>query len=195
MQLRRLGLCSGSAAGAHIMNAEAETWVIKRYGESEVDRKCRQLGITRHELSRQLWQEIDKLKRDIDQSDIEDLNNARIRSRHGRMGPAFLHEWTIDFPNEVIAQWYDTWKTAADQLLQEHLAQMSTQQRTSDVSATLTGVSLAIPSLSSQWCLANICDREEPRASNSSSVCDRDLRNTISIAQLLPVLWHAQRAL
>lgn len=135
------------------------------------------------------------VKRDIDQSDSGDLHNARIRSRHGRMGPGFLHEWTIDFPNEAIAQWYDTWTTAADQLLQAHLAQMSTQQRTSDSSATLTGVRLTRPTLSSQWYLANIDLREEPRAPSSSSVCDRDLLNTASPAQLLPALWHAQREL
>lgn len=33
MQLRRLGLCSGSGASIHMANAEAETWVIKKYGE------------------------------------------------------------------------------------------------------------------------------------------------------------------
>lgn len=156
MQLRRLGLCSGSAAGAHMVNAEAETWIIKRYGELEVDRKCRQLGISRHELSRQLWQEIDKLKRDIDNSDSGDTQSARIRSKHGRMGPGLLHEWTIDFPDEAIAQWYDTWTTAADQLLQEHLVALTAEQRANDVCATLTGVSLAIPILSSQWYIANI---------------------------------------
>ena len=195
MQLQRLGLCSGSAAGAHMINAEADIWVIKRYGEPEVDRKCRQLGISRHELSRQLWQEIDKLKRDIDQSDSEDLHNARIRSRHGRMGPGFLHEWTVDFPNEAIAQWFDTWTTAADQLLQDHLAQMSTQKRVGDVSATLTGVSHVMLSPISQWYPADINIREEPRAPSSSSVCDRDLRNMASTAQLLPALWHVQREL
>jgi hypothetical protein len=149
MQLRRLGLCSGSAAGAHMVNAEAETWVIKRYGELEVNRKCRQLDISRHELSRQLWQEVDKLKREIDYSDSGDHRSARIRSRHGRMGPGLLHEWTIDFPDEAISHWYDTWTTAADRLLKEHLAALSTEQRMGDITATLTGVGLTTPFLSS----------------------------------------------
>jgi molecular chaperone DnaK (HSP70) len=150
MQLQRLGLCSGSDAGSHKVNAGAEAWVIRKFGELEVDKKCRQLDITRHEFSRQLWQEVDKLKRDIDSKDSGDLHWARISGSHGRMGPGLLNEWTIDFPIEAITEWFDDWTSAADQLLQQHLATLSPEQRTSDISATLTGVSLPMPFPSSQ---------------------------------------------
>lgn len=107
MQIQRVGLCSGSGAGAHMINAEAEIWIIKEYGEAEVDRKCRQLGISRHEFSRQLWKEIDKLKRDMNESSIGDLHRARIDGSHGRMEPGLLNDWMIPLPDEAIAQCFD----------------------------------------------------------------------------------------
>ena len=156
MQIQRVGLCSGSGAGAHMINAEAEAFIIKKYGEAYVDRKCRQLDISRHEFSRQLWKEIDKLKRDMNESSIGDLHYIRISGNHGRMEPGLLNHWPIPLTDEEMAQCVDRWTTRTDQLLQEHLAALSAEHEMTNISAILTGVSFAIYFPGSQWHRANI---------------------------------------
>jgi len=171
MQIQRVGLCSGSGAGAHMINAAAEAWVIKRYGESEVNRKCRQLDISRHEFSRQLWKEIDKLKKDMDESSIGDLHYIRINSRNGRMEPGRLPGWNIPLTDEGIVEWWDEWTISADQTLQEHLAALSAERELTNTSAILTGVSFAIifEALSGALLTSMPISRVEPRAPSSSS--------------------------
>jgi len=141
MQLRRVDLCSGNGAGAHMVNAGAWDWLLGTY-KQDLNKRLTQLRISRHEFSRQFWKEIDKLKRDIDDSVSGDPQTARIRGSHGRVGPGFMNEWTIDLPENAIKQWYDAWTIAADQLLQDRLASLSKKRPLSDISAILTGVSI-----------------------------------------------------
>ena len=143
MQLQRVGICSGSGAGSSMINAAALAWVRERY-KQELDLKLGQLRITWNECSRQLWEEIDRFKPIVDQVNRKNPLSATIYSSHGRVAPGLLNEWRIDFPDEAIAQWYDTWTTAADQLLQQHLATLSTERPMTGISAILTGVSLAV---------------------------------------------------
>ena len=143
MQLQRVGICSGSGAGSSMINAAALSWVYEKY-KKELDLKLLQLGITWTECWRQLWEQIDGLKTIVDKAGTR-RHRAIITSSHGRVAPGLLNDWTIDFPDEAIAQWYNTWTTAADQLLQQHLATLTTERPMTGISAKLTGVSLAVP--------------------------------------------------
>lgn len=143
MQLERVGICSGSGAGSSMINAAALAWVRETY-KQELDLRLLQLGIKWPEFPRQLWEQIDAIKLIVDKPGIRRLR-AIITSSHGRVGPGQLNDWTIEFPEEAIAQWYDTWTAAADQLLVQHLSTLNTERPMADVSAKVTGVSLAVP--------------------------------------------------
>lgn len=136
MQLRRIGLCSGNGAGAHLVNAEAAKWLLMRPG---IQQHCKELAISERELLRQFNDQLDMIKKTrIGKDQKEDTQTVTIESSHGKAGAGYRNELIVRIPYPTIMLWYNTWTDAAAELLENHLAKLDTEQ---PVSAILTGVS------------------------------------------------------
>jgi hypothetical protein len=139
MQLRRVGLCSGNGAGAHMVNAEAAKWLLQY---SNIKGMCGKLHISERELLRQFNDAIDYIKEKRVGKRLKgregSIETVTIESSHGKTGHGYLNEKQFAIPYELIMSWYKMWIDTAAKLLKSHLASLPAARRTR---AILTGVS------------------------------------------------------
>jgi len=139
MQLRRIGLCSGNGAGAHMVNAEAAKWLLQY---PNIQGICGKLHISERELLRQFNDAIDYIKEKRIGKRLKgregSIETVTIESSHGKTGHGYLNEKQFQIPVELIMSWYKVWIDTAAKLLKSHLANLPAGRRTR---AVLTGVS------------------------------------------------------
>jgi hypothetical protein len=142
MQLRRIGLCSGNGAGAHMVNAEAAKWLLQY---PKIQSICKKLEISERELLRQFNDAIDYIKEKRIGKRLRGregfIETVTIESSHGKTGPGYLNEKQFPISHEMIMSWYEIWIDAAAKLLKSHLARLPVGRR---MRAILTGVSNAV---------------------------------------------------
>lgn len=118
MVLQRIGLTDGSAAGAHMFNTLANTWVrtcrdVMAHGSFA--RCCRLLNIPEREFFRQFSLKMDYLKAEFD--DTVPFTSVVISGNAGGK----IQQLPINIPREDAISFFDGWIYPAVELMRSHL--------------------------------------------------------------------------
>jgi hypothetical protein len=139
VELECVGVCSGTGAGAHMVNTAAEEWLLSEdceaFHQVDFEEACRRLGLSERQFLQAFCEEIDSIKERID-TDLRDILPAVVRSIHRNAGPGSLYQMEVSIPRTLLMTWYATWTNEAKSLLEQHLR---TNRRERIDGALLTG--------------------------------------------------------